>query len=346
MKRKMLWILAILALLILPSGAAGAYYLWNMPLGPHMVMPAGPAAYLASYSAAGWERSVPPAPALQEGAAKAGAAVKKPAQGLCDGKGSLAVQLLGLNRPASPRGSDAIRLLKVDYDAGTVTILAVPPELWVQTPDLQNQGIREDALTMVYLHALKVSPGSGREKVFQATHTFSKTLRDNFGYWPDHYITLHQPAFEAMLDELGGIWVDVPVELDGTPQGFAHFGPGYQHFTGALALDYVRLRRPANIPDATEWDRLHRQDQVLHAILAAMKDSWTKVPAAAAQFREAVATDLSAKQVNSLLCMIEAAGDQAVYKEITPAMIEVDAAGHQLPIPEDVIPLFEELGRK
>jgi polyisoprenyl-teichoic acid--peptidoglycan teichoic acid transferase len=338
MKRKILLVLIVLAVLIVPSGAAAAYYLWNMPLGAHLALPEEPAAYLASYPAAAQVQSQ-----LEPSRKSPG---KKIAQGTCDGKGSIAVQLLGLNQPASPRGTDAIRLLKVDYEAGTVTILAVPPELWVQTPDLRSEGIAEDMLTMVYLHALKVSPGSGREKVFQATHTFSKTMRDNFGYWPDSYVTLNQPAFEGMLDELGGIDVNVPVELDGTPQGFAHFLPGQQHFDGEQALDYVRLRWPANIENATEWDRLHRQDQVLKAILQALYNNWTKVPAVAAQFKDAVATDLSAKQINSLMCMIEAAGDEAVYLEITPEMIVVDGEGHQIPIAEQVVPVFEQLNRK
>jgi LCP family protein required for cell wall assembly len=328
MKRKILIILAVLALLIIPGGVAGAYYLWNMPLGAHLAASHEPAPNLDSYSA--------PAPAPDAAAPK----------GVCGGKGSLAVQLLGLNRPSSPRGSDAIRLVKVDYEAGKVTILAVPPELWVQTPDLRNQGIAEDMLTMVYLHALKVAPGTGREKVFQATHSFSKTMRANFGYWPDGYITLDQPAFEEMIDELGGIDVDVPEELDGSSQGMAHFYPGWQHFDGPLALDYVRIRRPANNPAATEWDRLQRQDLVLRAILAALYQNWSRAPRAAAQFKGAVSTDLSARQITSLLCMIEAAGEQASYLEIGPQMIEPDAAGHQRQVMELVVPLVEQLSRK
>jgi anionic cell wall polymer biosynthesis LytR-Cps2A-Psr (LCP) family protein len=323
MKRKILLVLIVLAVLIVPSGAAAAYYLWNMPLGAHLALPEEPAAYLASYPAAAQVQSK-----LEPSRKSPG---KKIAQGTCDGKGVMAVQLLGLNRPASPRGTDAIRLLKVDYEAGTVTILAVPPELWVQTPDLRNQGITEDMLTMVYLHALKVSPGSGREKVFQATHSFSKTLRDNFGYWPDRYVTLNQPAFEGMIDELDGIDVDMPGEVGGT-----------QHFDGQQALDYVRLL----LPSETEWERLHRQDQVLKAILHALYNNWTKVPAVVAQFKDAVATDLSAKQINSLMCMIEAAGDEAVYREITSDMIPADGEGHRIPIAELVVPLFEQLSRK
>jgi anionic cell wall polymer biosynthesis LytR-Cps2A-Psr (LCP) family protein len=184
---------------------------------------------------------------------------------------------------------------------------------------------------MVYLHALKVSPGSGREKVFQATHSFSKTLRDNFGYWPDRYVTLNQPAFEGMIDELDGIDVDMPGEVGGT-----------QHFNGQQTLDYVRLL----LPSETEWERLERQDQVLKAILQALYNNWTKVPAVVAQFKDAVATDLSAKQINSLMCMIEAAGDEADYLEIRREMIVEDGEGHQIPIAELVVPLFEQLSRK
>jgi hypothetical protein len=80
--------------------------------------------------------------------------------------------------------------------------------------------------------------------------------------------------------------------------------------------------------------------------LQALYSNWTKVPAVAAQFKDAIATDLSAKQINSLICMIEAAGDEAVYLEITPEMIVVDGEGHQIPIAELVVPLFEQLNRK
>jgi hypothetical protein len=66
----------------------------------------------------------------------------------------------------------------------------------------------------------------------------------------------------------------------------------------------------------------------------------------AAQFKDAVATDLSAKQINSLMCMIEAAGDEAVYLKINPEMIGVDGDGHQIPIAEQVVPLFEQITRK
>jgi anionic cell wall polymer biosynthesis LytR-Cps2A-Psr (LCP) family protein len=156
-------------------------------------------------------------------------------------------------------------------------------------------------------------------------------MRDNFGYWPDSYITLNQPAFEGMLDELGGIDVNVPGEVGGT-----------QHFDGEQALEHMRLL----LPGETEWERLHRQDQVLKAILQALYNNWTKVPTVVAQFKDAVATDLSAKQINSLMCMIEAASDEAVYLEIKPEMILVDGEGHQIPIAKQVVPLFEQLNRK
>jgi hypothetical protein len=52
------------------------------------------------------------------------------------------------------------------------------------------------------------------------------------------------------------------------------------------------------------------------------------------------------EQINSLMCMIEAAGDEAVYLEISPDMIPVDGDGHQIPISKLVVPLFEQLNRK
>jgi hypothetical protein len=81
-----------------------------------------------------------------------------------------------------------------------------------------------------------------------------------------------------------------------TPELWVHMpdlqGPGL----GALAPPRGNQVGPAAPPEP-----------VLKGILQAVYRNWIKVPVVPVQFKDAVATDLSAKQINSLICMIDIA---------------------------------------
>jgi polyisoprenyl-teichoic acid--peptidoglycan teichoic acid transferase len=81
----------------------------------------------------------------------------------------------------------------------------------------------------------------------------------------DYYVRIDFRAFERIIDEIGGIVVDVPGELRVDPLGPDNsltLEPGEQYMDGPTALAYARAR---NTPRG-DYDRIERQQQVILAM--------------------------------------------------------------------------------
>jgi len=233
-----------------------------------------------------------------------------PAQagGACGQQGRMMVLLLGESLPEDrpARGASAIRLVRVDYDARTVRVLALPPYLWVSTPALSAAGIDATALTLVYWEALQIGSGSDRARMAYATDVLAQTLADNFGLVPDHTISVKQGAFIDMIDALGGLSIDLPEDVDGSPSRFGYYGVGQQVLDGQAVLDYVSIYPAVGDGSPIEWERLKRQDQVLRALYAQLTrpETLLKLPGLVRQFHQDVVTDLGLNQVLALGCLL------------------------------------------
>ena len=69
------------------------------------------------------------------------------------------------------------------------------------------------------------------------------------GFPLDFYITLDLDAFVEMVDAVGGVDFDVPVEMyydDPAQDLHIHFQPGMQHLSGQQALEVCRFRHNAD----------------------------------------------------------------------------------------------------
>ena len=262
----------------------------------------------------------------------------------CGGSGKMQLLLLGENSPEDvpPRGADAIRLVKVDFDNNAVTILAMPPDLWVNTPNLA--GVKATTLNQTYLTAKNAAAGQGeRAAMVQGTQAMAQALSDNFGYQPDHYVTLNQQVFTSMVDTLGGIEVNVPVRLDPGLPGHGLFEAGLQVFNGQEARNYTRIVLSNSQGQLDEWARFERQNQVLAALRAKIMqpDSWSVMPQLVSQFANLVVTDLSPSQLLDLNCMIAAVGEKIIMLQVGQDMLTVDAKGHLVQDGTDIQSLIE-----
>jgi LCP family protein required for cell wall assembly len=288
-------------------------YFYNMPLGPALALeksnsppgePAPPQGELAQ-----------PQPAAQLASILA-------QQGTCGGNGVMTLLVLGLSHPLTPgaRGSDAIRLVMVDFDEPAVTILAMPPNLWVQTPNLE--GISASTLTGAYWHAKDQARGGIVPADRKATQELAQVLYDNFVFEPDHYLTVNQPVFAEAVDTLDGITIYLDQAVDGSAEGFGYYPAGENELDGPRTLDYVRILQPNGQPP-DEWGRFLRQNQVLQAILdaALQPDNWDKAPQLAKDFRQLVTTSLSVNFLLDLTCMLEEVGASAELTEIPKYMV-------------------------
>lgn len=220
--------------------------------------------------------------------------------------------VLGESSPEDvpPRGTDAIRLAKVNFDANQVVILALPADLWVNTPALNGYDIGGARLTIVYYEAKRHFSGMERDKMVEATSIFAQTLDSNFGFFPEHYLVIKQQTLADVVDTLGGIDITLPVAVDGRAENFGYFPAGAQHLSGPQVRDFVRILTPAGDSTPTEAERFERQDLVLQAILKALLQprNWDQIPSLVDLFQQDVVTDLSPKQILDLACLMNQHG--------------------------------------
>ena len=160
------------------------------------------------------------------------------------------VNILLLGSDQKYKGSigrtDTIILVTINTEEGTVNLTSFPRDLYVYIPRWTNQRINT-----AFAH--------GGFQLMQ------ETMLHNFGFKPDYYVLVNLWAFEYFVNDLGGIYVNVPRTIcdDKWGHGLSHCTyPGNQHFYGQEALWYVRSRVTTN-----DFDRNYRQQLVLSAIL-------------------------------------------------------------------------------
>ncbi|HLE50464.1 MAG TPA: LCP family protein [Anaerolineales bacterium] len=357
MKNKLLWIVIGLVVVGLILAGLGVLFL-NRPLGPGLKLTplalaavSAPAAGTQTASGAETQAaSIPPPVTVVSTAATSTAPFSTTpnanptvqAKPVC-GSGAMTILLLGESspNPGERRGADAIRLLRIDFERQAVTILSIPPGLWVNTSAIP--GSDSTTLTRAYYQVKTTSSGSAREAIQRATQVIAQALLDNFGFTPDHYLIINEPVFVSLVNTLGGIEVNLKERIDGSAEGRGVFEAGRQVFTGKRTLDYIRITKPNNQPESDEWGRFKRQNQVI----AALRNEITKpenaaaIPSLVSQFYQLVVTDLSPAQLLDLNCMIAAVGENTTMLQVGADMVTFDSQGHMIPDETKIRSLIE-----
>jgi polyisoprenyl-teichoic acid--peptidoglycan teichoic acid transferase len=153
----------------------------------------------------------------------------------------------------APR-TDTMILLSVDPATRTAGMLSIPRDLWVNIPGFEAQKINQ----AYRLGELYDVPGGGPGLAMQ-------TVEQTVGLEIDYYAQIDFNAFEEFIDELGGVKIDVPEEIDVDPMGDNNnktLQPGVQVLPGDLALAYARARNTIG----SDFDRAERQQQVILGI--------------------------------------------------------------------------------
>ena len=123
-------------------------------------------------------------------------------------------------------------------------------------------------------------------------------IEQTFGIPIDYYIYVDLKGFVALVDELEGVDVYIPEEMnydDPYQDLHIHYTKGQHHLNGQQAMEVVRFRHNNDGSGYTDVGRAEMQRQVLVA-LAKKVVSWnslTKVQEFVEIFQEYVKTDLS-----------------------------------------------------
>ncbi len=268
--------------------------------------------------------------------------------GNCGNTGRMQLLVIGLTSPTEGEaiGADAIRLVTVDFDQPSISVLTLPALLWLDTPVLADFDQQQYWLTAVYTVAYDAAEGDIEPiRARKATHAVAQTIVDNFGYIPDHYITFDDGVFVRYIDQLGGIEVDLPEAVDGTVEGYGIYPAGLQLLDGKSTLNFARLFRPNGISGHDVWGNLKRQNMIVKAMIieTAKPQNWTKIPGLLDEVHRSVITDLSLNQTIDLACMVQEVGESTQMLAVSDDMAKLDRFGRMVPDAEAIKALIAEM---
>ncbi len=208
------------------------------------------------------------------------------------------VLLLGSDAGPDREGvrPDTIILASIDTESGTTTLFSIPRNLQdVPFPDIEGPG---GALNDAYPRGYRASGDEGEQlinaiyrnvpdahpEVFEGVadpgaEAMKLAVQGVLGLPVDYYVMINLQGFEAMVDAVGGVTVDVPYRIPVGNQtlpsggcsratgGYIEPGPD-QRLNGVEALWFARARCIPDEPRAsTDYERMLRQRCVINAVV-------------------------------------------------------------------------------
>jgi LCP family protein required for cell wall assembly len=209
---------------------------------------------------------------------------------LAQPEGQLNILILGSDQRPNDGGfrTDVIELLTLNTRDNTVSLTSFPRDLYVYHPGWKM---------------FRINGGMVHGGFEQMAQTFAY----NFGVRPDHYMQINFSGFESVVDQLGGIDVQVAQGLTDEREGPGDFSvpAGTVHMDGETALWYVRSRGTSS-----DFSRTQRQQEVLTAIFFKLfsLNALANAPQLYDQYKSLVKTDLAITDLLPLIGLATSIG--------------------------------------
>jgi LCP family protein required for cell wall assembly len=276
----------------------------------------------------------------------------KPAEG-SPGTTRVNILVLGVDRRPhhdqkidGPPNADSIHILSLDPVSKTATTLSLPRDLYIEAPSPDKSGeFIETRINQTFKLGEEAKyPGGGA--------AYAKRVVEYTFHLPiDYYAVIDWVAFADVIDALGGVWINVPVEMRDV-QGFnprtGHsfkltFTPGYHYMDSIGALAYARHRDD----DQNDFGRIQRQQEVMRSAAdEALRGGWLgSAPKLYDRFKSAITTDLSNARLPGLVLLAKQIGIENV-RMVSLAGKDTEAVRRVVtPWGEDVlVPRWEVMG--
>jgi LCP family protein required for cell wall assembly len=233
---------------------------------------------------------------------------------LCGGPSAMFILLVGSDGRSSSYSvglADSIRVVRVDFIEPSIQVLAFQRDLYVEILGIESHNnITHGKLSQAYLYG---NPGYAYyDGKGQGPGLMALTLKQNFGAQVDHYIAVNLQTFVKIVDELGGIDINLPYTIDGRVKRSRdpnrYFAAGEQHLNGYRTMLLARLRPQG------DFQRAEVQNLILQAFAEKLlgRSAILKLPELIEKFSDAVQTDLGPVEIGQLLCLRARLSKQAV----------------------------------
>jgi LCP family protein required for cell wall assembly len=127
--------------------------------------------------------------------------------------------------------TDTLILARIDQRTKTAALISIPRDLYVNIP-----GFGSEKINAAYTYAELNEPGSGPAVTV-------KTVSEFAGVDIAYFAQINFPGLVTLVDDLGGVEVDVPVDIIGdTDAGGIDIYSGLQTLSGEKALVFCRSR--------------------------------------------------------------------------------------------------------
>ena len=149
---------------------------------------------------------------------------------LAGGDGRFTVLAVGLDEAAG--NTDVILLTSVDRGAREITVLQIPRDTYFRAETAQEK------LNQVYpaLRQRGLSPT-------ESLDVLSSNIGSAFGIPIDHYVVFDLAAVSLLVDEIGGVTVDLPMAVRyRVGDAYTEIPSGIRNLTGEEAVRFLRHR--------------------------------------------------------------------------------------------------------
>jgi len=223
----------------------------------------------------------------------------------CGGPAAMYILLIGSDSRADSYSAglaDSMRIVRADFVNPGISYLVFQRDLYVEIPGIAaHGGITHGKLNQAYLYG---NPGFGYfEGPGQGPGLLALTLEHNFGAQVDHYVAVNLQSFVRIVDQLGGLDINLPYTVDGraarsTDQD-KYFPAGQQHLDGYRTMLLARMRPNGDL------ERSRTQNLILQAFAAKLLNpaSLPKLPGLASTLYGSTQTDLGADDIAKLICL-------------------------------------------
>ncbi len=181
--------------------------------------------------------------------------------------------------------TDAMMLARVFPETGEIKVVSIPRDLLVEV----EPGVYD-----------RINTAFARGGVSKA----KDVVEDLTGIAADRHVVADFAGFEALVDALGGVEIDVEGEL---PPGW-QMEAGPQELDGRQALLYARYRDTAR----GDLDRIERQQQLVDALREQFLKtaSLTRLPGVIGALRENIETDVGPLEAGSIGRSLASGGEE------------------------------------
>ena len=226
-------------------------------------------------------------------------------QPICGGPETLNLLVTGVDSGTYLYGlSDAIRIIRVDFVKGKVTVLPLPRDLYVSIP-ISIPGLEKNStfgkLNQAYFYG---SPGMGYyDHPDGGPGLLARTLGENFNLRVDRYLSVNTRIFRRMVDEVGGVNVYLPENVYGHhfQEPVLYLEAGSHHLDGKQAEMVARHRTLIG-----DFGRVKNQTILFKAFIRSLltTEGLKSIPDLVEIYRNHVLMDLTPNEISKLICLV------------------------------------------